>query len=306
MASDSQTSDDRPKTPQGVLYSELPHLVNSRGQYLFCKYWEPQEQAPRALLMIVHGLGGHCQRYEDLATELNKEGVLVFAHDHVGHGQSQGHPADIKSFDEYVQDVLQHADKMRAAKPGIPLFVFGQSMGGSVAILSALERPTLFAGVIVSAPGVIPAPESATRFRVSAAKALAFFAPRAGVAKVEAHLLSRDTAKVNTLPLQVKAFKDDPLVFHGHVCARWAVEFLSAMERIQREVHNFRTPLLALHGDQDKMSLIDGTKFLYQHTRGADKQLKIYPGVYHEPLFELEPDAQTARRDIVTWVAERI
>ncbi|XP_078597668.1 uncharacterized protein LOC144873847 [Branchiostoma floridae x Branchiostoma japonicum] len=67
MASDSKTSSDGPRTPQGVLYSELPHLVNSRGQYLFCK----------ALLMIVHGLGGHCQRYEELSTELNKEGVLV-------------------------------------------------------------------------------------------------------------------------------------------------------------------------------------------------------------------------------------
>ncbi|XP_078597387.1 monoglyceride lipase-like [Branchiostoma floridae x Branchiostoma japonicum] len=249
--------------------------------------------------MIVHGLGGHCQRYEELATELNREGVLVFAHDHVGHGQSQGHPADIKSFDEYVQDVLQHADKMRAAHPGIPLFVFGQSMGGSVTILSALERPTLFAGVIVSAPGVIPAPESATTFRVLAAKALAFFAPRVGVARIETHMLSRDTTKV-------KAFEDDPLVFHGRVCARLAVQLMSAMERIQREVHNFRTPLLALHGDQDKMALIDGTKLLYQHASVADKQMKIYPGVYHEPLFELEPDAQSARRDIVTWVAERI
>ncbi|XP_078597388.1 uncharacterized protein LOC144873707 [Branchiostoma floridae x Branchiostoma japonicum] len=78
------------------------------------------------------------------------------------------------------------------------------------------------------------------------------------------------------------------------------------MERIQREVHNFRTPLLALHGEQDKITLIDGTKFLYQHASVADKQLKIYPGVYRKPLFELEPDAQTARRDIVTWVMERI
>ncbi|XP_035676116.1 monoglyceride lipase-like [Branchiostoma floridae] len=224
---------------------------------------------------------------------------LQGAEQNIGHGQSQGYPADIKSFDEYVQDVLQHADKMRAANPGIPLFVFGQSMGGSVTILSALERPTLFAGVIVSAPGIIPAPESATTFRVLAAKALAFFAPRAGVARIETHMLSRDTAKV-------KAFEEDPLVFHGRVCARLAVQLMSAMERIQREVHNFRTPLLALHGDQDKMALIDGTKLLYQHASVADKQMKIYPGVYHEPLFELEPDAQTARRDIVTWVAERI
>ncbi|CAH1264992.1 MGLL [Branchiostoma lanceolatum] len=299
MSADSGTSVDGPKTPQGVFYSKLPHLVNSTGQYLFCKYWEPQEQTPRALLMIVHGVAEHCQRYEEIATELNQEGVLVFAHDHVGHGQSQGYPADIENFDKYVQDVLQHADKMRGAHPGIPLFIFGQSMGGTISTLASLERPTLFAGVILSAPGIMVAPESDSRWQRFAAKGLAFFAPRFGVAKINTHLLSRD-------PVKVKAIEEDPLAWHGRICARWGVQFMGAMERIQREATTFRTPLLALHGDKDKVALLDGTKFLYERATVADKQLKIYPGLYHEPLFELDPDAERVRRDIVTWVTERI
>ncbi|CAH1264995.1 MGLL [Branchiostoma lanceolatum] len=299
MSADSGTSVDGPKTPQGVFYSKLPHLVNSTGQYLFCKYWEPQEQTPRALLMIVHGVAEHCQRYEEIATELNQEGVLVFAHDHVGHGQSQGYPADIKSFDEYVQDVLQHADKMRGAHPGIPLFIFGHSMGGAIAVLAAMERPTLFAGVVLTAPAIIPAPETATRFRVVAARVLASILPRFEVGKVDTSFTSRDPAKV-------KAYEDDPLIYHGGLRARWAVQILGAMDQIRQRTSSFQVPLLALHGDQDKLSLPEGAQFLYDNAPVADKQIQIYPGLYHELLNEVQADAETVRRDIVTWVTERI
>lgn len=29
------------KSPQGVPYSDLPHIVNADGLHLFCRYWEP-------------------------------------------------------------------------------------------------------------------------------------------------------------------------------------------------------------------------------------------------------------------------
>ncbi|XP_019625658.1 PREDICTED: monoglyceride lipase-like [Branchiostoma belcheri] len=299
MSGDSGTSVDGPKTPQGVFYSRVPHLVNSSGQYLYCKYWEPQGQAPRALLMIVHGVAEHCQRYEEIATELNKEGILVFAHDHVGHGQSQGYPADIKSFHEYVQDVLQHADKMRGAHPGIPIFILGHSMGGTVATLAAMERPTMFAGVVLTAPAIIPAPETATRWRVLAARTLASILPRFEVGTVDTSFVSRD-------PEMVKAYEEDPLIYHGGLRARWAVQTLDAMDQIRRQAASFQPPFLALHGDQDKLSLPEGAQFLYDNAPEGDKQIKIYPGLYHELLRELKPDAEMVRRDIVTWVTERI
>lgn len=31
------------RSPQGVPYSELPHIINADGLHLFCRYWEPVE-----------------------------------------------------------------------------------------------------------------------------------------------------------------------------------------------------------------------------------------------------------------------
>lgn len=29
------------RSPQGVPYTDLPHIVNADGLHLFCRYWEP-------------------------------------------------------------------------------------------------------------------------------------------------------------------------------------------------------------------------------------------------------------------------
>lgn len=31
-------------SPQGVPYTDLPHIVNVDGLHLFCRYWEPDSQ----------------------------------------------------------------------------------------------------------------------------------------------------------------------------------------------------------------------------------------------------------------------
>lgn len=42
------------RSPQGLPYTELQHLVNADGQYLFCRYWEPAGP-PRSVQLTVLG-----------------------------------------------------------------------------------------------------------------------------------------------------------------------------------------------------------------------------------------------------------
>uniref|UniRef100_A0A8C6S9K0 Monoglyceride lipase n=1 Tax=Neogobius melanostomus TaxID=47308 RepID=A0A8C6S9K0_9GOBI len=137
--------------PQGVPYSDLPHIVNADGLHLFCRYWEPSGP-PRALVFVIHGAGEHVGPYDEVAQRLKELQLLVFAHDHVGHGQSEGERMNIKDFQIYVRDVLQHVDLMKNRHPGIPIFLVGHSMGGAISILTACERPSEFKGVVLIAP----------------------------------------------------------------------------------------------------------------------------------------------------------
>ncbi|XP_073087252.1 monoglyceride lipase isoform X5 [Manis javanica] len=179
------------RTPQSVPYQDLPHLVNADGQYLFCRYWKPTS-TPKALIFVSHGAGEHCGRYDDLAQMLVGLELLVFAHDHVGHGQSEGERMVVSDFHVFIRDVLQHVDIMQKDYPGLPVFLLGHSMGGAITILTAAERPGHFSGMVLISPLVLANPESATTFKVFAAKILNFVLPNLSLGPIDSSVLSRN------------------------------------------------------------------------------------------------------------------
>ncbi|XP_062970718.1 monoglyceride lipase isoform X3 [Cynocephalus volans] len=179
------------QTPQSVPYQDLPHLINADGQYLFCRYWKPTG-TPKALLFVSHGAGEHCGRYDELAQMLIGLNLLVFAHDHVGHGQSEGERMVVSDFHVFVRDVLQHVDTMQKEYPGLPVFLLGHSMGGAIAILTAAERPGHFSGMVLISPLVLANPESATTFKVLAAKVLNLVLPNMSLGPIDSSVLSRN------------------------------------------------------------------------------------------------------------------
>lgn len=46
----------------------------------------------------------------------------------VGHGQSEGERMNIKDFQIYIRDSLQHIDLMKSRHPDLPVFIVGHSM----------------------------------------------------------------------------------------------------------------------------------------------------------------------------------
>ncbi|TKC45758.1 hypothetical protein EI555_019725 [Monodon monoceros] len=184
------------RTPQSVPYQDLPHLVNADGQYLFCRYWKPSG-TPRALVFVSHGAGEHCGRYDELARMLVGLELLVFAHDHVGHGQSEGERMVVSDFQVFIRDVLQHVDVVQKDHPGLPIFLLGHSMGGAITILTAAERPGHFSGMVLISPLVLANPESATTFKVLAVKVLNLVLPNVSLGRIDSSTLSRNKTEVS-------------------------------------------------------------------------------------------------------------
>ncbi|XP_069668281.1 monoglyceride lipase isoform X4 [Haliaeetus albicilla] len=134
------------RSPQNIPYKDLPHIVNADGQYLFCRYWKPAA-APRALVFIAHGAGEHCGRYDDLAQRLTGLNLFVFAHDHVGHGQSEGDRMVVSDFHVFIRDSLQHIDLMKKEHPELPILILGHSMVFAAKMLNFI-LPNLSLGSI--------------------------------------------------------------------------------------------------------------------------------------------------------------
>ncbi|MDN2566590.1 alpha/beta hydrolase [Aquibium sp. A9E412] len=107
----------------------------------------PAEGRPRAVVQINHGLAEHAARYGRFADALAARGFHVYAHDHRGHGGTHAPDAPPRSFgagrasDKVIADVAAVHDRIARLNRGLPVIVFGHSMGGLIALGFALRHP---------------------------------------------------------------------------------------------------------------------------------------------------------------------
>lgn len=95
---------------------------------------------PRAIIQINHGLAEHAARYARFAEFLSERGYHVYAHDHRGHGATKAPDAPLGQFAQsdggakVIADIAAVHDLIAGDHPGLPVIVFGHSMGGLVAL----------------------------------------------------------------------------------------------------------------------------------------------------------------------------
>lgn len=110
-------------------------------------YHEPATATLRGIVTINHGLAEHAARYADFAKILSANGYHVYAHDHRGHGAtkvpgaSRGTFAKIDGWQRVLDDTFFVRAYAKDAHQRLPMIVFGHSMGGLIALNSALRDP---------------------------------------------------------------------------------------------------------------------------------------------------------------------
>ncbi|XP_062924502.1 monoglyceride lipase-like [Mobula hypostoma] len=289
---------DERRTPQGLFYRDLPHFINADGSRLFCRYWMPKTPV-RALMMIIHDAGEHSGRYENLVELFLELSLLVFSHDHVGHGQSEGKRLNISDFRIYIRDCLQHIDIMKRQHPNLKLYTISFSMGGLIQIYIMNKRPNIVAGAIFLAPLVLMNPESATPIKMFLAKVMYHMLPRLPLGYIDPHAIS-------TNEHEVVSYINDPLVCNGPVNVKYFVEVLHALSKIEKVFPTISSPLLIMHGDWDALSDIRGSFIMYGKVASIDKTFKIFQSAFHD-LHHEQPDiVNEVLASLKAWLMERL
>ena len=105
------------------------------GKIHACR-WTPEGEV-KAVLQIIHGIAEFVERYEDFANYLNKQGILVVAEDHMGHGQSINNGGIQGYFHggwfAAVADSYKLLEDTKQEFPQVPYILFGHSMGSFMA-----------------------------------------------------------------------------------------------------------------------------------------------------------------------------
>ncbi|MFF1293494.1 MULTISPECIES: alpha/beta hydrolase [unclassified Streptomyces] len=224
---------------------------------------------PRRLALVVHGYGEHIGRYEELAGVLHRHGAAVFGPDHRGHGKSAGERVLVEDFEDVVTDVHTVADFARAAHPGLPVVLIGHSMGGLVCARFAQRHGTELAALVLSGPVIGD-----------------WELPRRLIALDEIPDTPVSPASLSRDPAVGAAYAADPLVWHGPMKRPTVESFLRTLETVAKGGDIGRLPLLWLHGDDDRLVPLAGSRVGVERLSGGVLTERIYPGARHEVFNE--------------------
>ncbi|MGW0876729.1 alpha/beta hydrolase [Streptomyces sp. NPDC002740] len=241
-------------------------LTGTRGT-VAVREWSPPR--PRRLALLVHGYGEHAGRYGELADVLTGHGAAVFAPDHMGHGRSAGERVVIEDFEDVVTDVHAVARLARAAHPDLPLVVIGHSMGGLIAARYAQRYGDTLAALVLSGP-VIGGWELPGRL----------------LAHEEIPDLPVSPAALSRDPAVGAAYAADELVWHGPMKRPTLEAFARTLRTVAEDGDIGPLPLLWLHGDQDRLVPLPGSRTGVERLSGGTPTERIYPGARHEVFNE--------------------
>ncbi|MDI3298496.1 MAG: alpha/beta fold hydrolase [Bacillota bacterium] len=263
---------------QGFEPDRLETFRAGDGTVLVLRRWQARGDRQGDIL-VLHGAGAHGGLYEPLAAELATRGWSVWVPDLRGHGASGGRRGDVERFEVYARDLAPLAGRLAA-----PRFLWGESMGGLVALELALEEPGEWAGLVLSAPALI------------LVRTMSW----------PARLLGRAVARI--LP-----YLTAPLLGRGEMpglpagtlgrqfTIRWGMEVVRAGEVLAARARELRVPSLWLLPGADPLVDEERVASLARSVPGA--AVRTYPGYPHAIL--MGPDPVGVVASATAWLAGR-
>lgn len=261
---------------------------------LYYQCWCPSGKQ-RAILIIVHGLGGHSGLFNNLVQSLVPHGYEIYAFDLRGHGRSPGRRGHINAWAEFREDLGSFLHWVEVQTPKLPCFLLGHSLGGAIALDYILRFPNGLQGVIATAPAIGKVGVSPVRMAIG--RILSWLWPNFTLnTGIEQGACSRD-------PAVVTAYARDPLR-HTKGSARLVTEFLTVTAWIQNHIADLQAPLLILHGGADRVAPSEGSCTFFKQVIFSDKERREYPESYHELHDDI--NHQEVLADLSNWLERHL
>jgi alpha-beta hydrolase superfamily lysophospholipase len=241
--------------------------------------WVLPENKPLGKVLLVHGLGEHAGRYNEVAAYLHQWGFAVRAYDQQGHGRSEGARGDLLRPGSLQADLCRVIDDTRRqpALADMPLILLGHSMGGLVVARTLAERLRPVDAAVLSSPALGAFPNLVQKMLL------------ASLPRIAPHLRVDNGLKIDFLsrdPDVVKAYRIDALV-HRRISTGLAAWVLENGEKTMADAAQWQVPTLLLYAGQDKLVNAQATADFASAAPQAVVQAHCFDAMYHEIFSDL-------------------
>jgi alpha-beta hydrolase superfamily lysophospholipase len=268
--------------------STVDHGTTRDGLVQLRRRWQPAG-APKAAVLLLHGIAEHSGRYEHVGRRMADNGYDVVAIDHRGYGGSGGRRGHVDSWVQFCGDV---EDQMREISAlDIPTVLLGHSMGGLIAtryVVEQLIQPDL---LVLSGPAL--GADIPTHLRI-AAPLLGRILPRLEIKE------DGDPAQLSRDPAVGEVFYADPYRV-PYPTARLGMELMKAIEDARAGIANVTMPTLVQHGGDDTLVPVDASE-IFETLPNVTRI--VYDDLRHE-IYN-EPERAGIIDEMIAWVDDNL
>ena len=275
-------------------------VITDDGLALHLRVW-PAGNPRRGVVVLVHGLGEHIDRYDHVARRLNGLGFAVVGYDHRGHGRSPGPRGGMPADESLCADLGRVLYAARDSFPG-PLVLLGHSLGGLIAgrfVAEGLQstpaawwRPV--DALVMSSPALDPGTNAVQKLLLAV------------VAPMLPNLAVGNGLKVDWIsraPEVVKAYAADPLV-HDRITGRLGLFVARQGPAVIAAAPRWITPTLLMWAGADRCVSPVGSAAFAAAAPGGVVTVREWPGLFHE-IFN-EPEQGAVLKVLDDWLQARV
>ncbi len=292
-------------------------ISSDRRTKLYVNCW--RADAPKAVILLSHGMTEHSLRYDRFGRYLQEHGISLYCHDQRGHGKTAaGHLGHLRKgvdWNMMINDLFT-VKKMIAEENTCPVFLMGHSMGSFLVRRTVQLRPNMFDGLILSGTGDSQGKAGKAAVKVADTacvllgqekyskkiQSLMFgsYNKEIADAKTDFDWLTRDFD-------EVQRYINDP--YCGYTCTNGFYHELLMGIQLANDFNNAVSmnkamPIYMFSGDKDPVGTygkgVKNVEKLFSDAGMQDVTVKLYPGGRHEMLNETNRDEVMA--DLVEWV----
>lgn len=256
----------------------------------------------KGVVLLLHGTSLYGGFYYPWANFLQQHGYSVLAPDlrSWGQSQTQGAAGSVSDYDLHSSDLDGFLQQIHQLQPGKPVFLQGESMGGTIALYTQIRHHVAVDGVILNSPAMritlFGAPEFLTHPFFWITALIGEKLPNVPAMRIPPESL---LGSVIADPALRHRIKTDPLVTqtlpYGYMTG-----ILNAATAVEAGLAEMKTPLLIIHGDQDTLVPRASSELIIARVSSQDKTLKTYPGLRHVSL--LDTGHEQPWQDMLSWL----
>lgn len=252
-------------------------------------------EGARAVVGLIHGVGEHHLRYAHLADFFVSHQIAVIGYDREGFGASEGKRGHAASWSIFLDEIAWLAEECHKRYPGLPVFLYGHSMGGQLLLDYLINRPAVLTGAIASAPNIRLGFQP-NRLQVALGKFMRGIYPRFAVEN------NLDLDRLSRTPGVKEKYLADPLV-HARVSSQVGIDTLERATFLDNYTGGLPVPTLLMHGDQDGLTAHDGSRDFARRNPGTTT-FRSWVGLYHE--LHNEPERTQVFTFVLQWLDGRL